>query len=127
MNKLGGLLFAIILTMVGIWIFELAWNHGVVKATTIAEPIDFVTALLLVLVFFPGVLALGAGLVLLPAGILWGNNTNNQYMQDMDSGAFKPYYQASKNLSRLSPSYTDAYYGNNMRYPTNQMRFPGPD
>src|SRR5271155_3374616 len=70
MNTFGGFLVAILLTLLGIWIFQVVWNNGVVRAVTVTRPIDFLTALLLVIVFFPGILALGAGLFLLPSSIM---------------------------------------------------------
>jgi hypothetical protein len=70
MTKLGAFLMAILLTIIGIWIFQAVWNYGVIRAVTVTRPIDFLTAFLLILVFWPHLLALGAALFMLPQNIV---------------------------------------------------------
>lgn len=43
MTKLGAFLMAILLTIIGIWIFQAVWNYGVIRAVTVTRPIDFLT------------------------------------------------------------------------------------
>lgn len=69
MTKFAAFILALLLTALGIWVFQVVWNNAVVPAVVVTRPIDFLQALLIVLIFLPHILALGAGLILLPAGI----------------------------------------------------------
>jgi hypothetical protein len=93
MNNFGKLVAAVLLTLLGVWVFMMVWNNGVVKAVTVTREIDFVTALLLVLVFFPSTLALGASLFFLPAGMmsyLTENNMNRNSNNNVEMRVRKP-------------------------------------